>query len=85
MLIRATTLSRRNTLELPDFWREVVWGVARQQVAVCSRTCPQSAGGSGESAGLLSFFTALLSEGMAQGGLNQPQTHPRRVEGLFKP
>lgn len=41
MLIRAASLSLWNTLELLDFWREVVWGVARQQVAVCSRKPPK--------------------------------------------
>lgn len=42
MLIRSMSLSRRNTLELLHFWREVVWGVARQQVAVCSRKAPNA-------------------------------------------
>lgn len=42
MLIRAASLSWRNTLELLDFWREVVWGVARQHVAVCSRKAPKA-------------------------------------------
>lgn len=60
MLIRAASLSWRNTLELLDFWREVVRGVARQQVAVCKQEGPQSAGDGGESAGWLSFSTTLL-------------------------
>lgn len=42
MLIRAASLSRRNTLELPDFRREVVWGVARQQVASAAGRAPKT-------------------------------------------
>lgn len=58
MLIRAASLSQRNTQELPDFWREVVWGVARQQDLTAAGG-PQSAGDGSKSAGSLSFFRGI--------------------------
>lgn len=78
MLIRAASLSQRNMQELPDFWREVVWGVARQQ-GLTAAGGPQSAGAGSKSAGSLSFFAALLSKGITLGGLNQAQHHLCRV------
>lgn len=58
MLIRAASLSQWNTQELPVFWREVVWGVARQQEPTAAGG-PQSAGDGSKSAGSLSFFRSI--------------------------